>query len=101
MDLRYSDTEERFRTRVRDWLATHAPAAGEPRDRARMRRWHRDLHAAGFIGTSWPAEYGGGGLSPIEQAILHEEIARADAPNASGGMGVLWVGPAIIKFGTA
>jgi alkylation response protein AidB-like acyl-CoA dehydrogenase len=65
-----------------------------------MRRWHRDLHAAGFIGTAWPSEYGGGGLSPVEQAILAEEIARADAPNASGGMGVLWVGPAIIRFGT-
>ena len=35
-----------------------------------------------------------------EQAILHEECAHADAPAASGGMGVMWVGPAVIRFGT-
>ena len=100
MDLSYTPEEEAFRARVRAWLAAHAPAPAERADPARMRQWHRDLHAAGFIGTAWPKEFGGGGLSAIEQAILAEEIARADAPNASGGMGVLWVGPAIIRFGT-
>ena len=100
MDLSYSPAEDVFRSRVRDWLATHAPSSAERGDPARQKRWHQDLHAAGFIGTSWPREYGGGGLTPVEQAILAEEIAHADAPNASGGMGVLWVGPAIIRFGT-
>jgi alkylation response protein AidB-like acyl-CoA dehydrogenase len=100
VDLSFTPAEERFRADVRAWLATHVPAPGERADPARMRRWHRDLHAAGFIGCAWPKEFGGGGLSPIEQAILQEELARADAPSASGGMGVLWVGPAIIRFGT-
>ena len=100
MDLTDTPEEERFRTRVRAWLAEHMPRPGERSDPARLRLWHRDLHAAGFIGCSWPTEFGGGGLAPMEQAILAEEIARADAPNASGGMGVLWVGPAIIRFGT-
>jgi hypothetical protein len=100
VDLSYTPDEERFRARVRAWLAAHLPSHAERGDAARLRRWHRDLHAAGFLGASWPTEFGGGGLSPIEQAILHEELARADAPNASGGMGVLWVGPAIIRFGT-
>jgi alkylation response protein AidB-like acyl-CoA dehydrogenase len=100
VDLSYTPEEERFRVRVRAWLAAHAPGPDERGDPARMRRWHRDLHAAGFIGCAWPKEFGGGGLTAMEQAILGEEIARADAPNASGGMGVLWVGPAIIRFGT-
>lgn len=100
MDLSYSPQEEAFRARVRAWLGTHLPPAAERRDRTRLKQWHRDLHAAGFMGLSWPREYGGSGLSPVEQAILHEELAAADAPNASGGMGVLWVGPAIIRFGT-
>ncbi len=98
MDLSYTPEEEAFRTRVRSWLAEHLPSAAERGDAARMRRWHRDLHAAGFIGSSWPREFGGGGLTAMQQSILHEEMARADAPNASGGMGVLWVGPAIIRF---
>jgi alkylation response protein AidB-like acyl-CoA dehydrogenase len=100
VDLSYTADEDAFRARVRAWLADHAPPAAERVDPARQKRWHADLHAAGFVGTSWPKEYGGGGLAPVEQAILAEEIARADAPNASGGMGVLWVGPAIIRFGT-
>jgi alkylation response protein AidB-like acyl-CoA dehydrogenase len=100
VDLTYSPEEERFRAHVRRWLADHAPAASERGDRARMKRWHKDLQQAGFMGASWPKEYGGGGLSPVQQAILHEECARADAPGATGGMGVLWVGPAIIRFGT-
>jgi alkylation response protein AidB-like acyl-CoA dehydrogenase len=100
VDLSYTPGEEAFRGRVRAWLVAHLPAPAERADRARLRQWHRDLHAAGFIGSAWPREFGGGGLTPVEQAILHEEMARADAPNASGGMGVLWVGPAIIRFGT-
>jgi len=100
VDLSYTPEEERFRGRVRAWLGARVPGPEERGDPARMRRWHRDLHAAGFIGCAWPKEFGGGGLTAMEQAILGEEIARADAPNASGGMGVLWVGPAIIRFGT-
>jgi len=100
VDLQYTPQEEQFRARVRTWLATHVPPPEKRGDRARMKRWHKDLQAAGFMGVSWPAEYGGGGLSATEQAILHEECARADAPGASGGMGVMWVGPAIIRFGT-
>jgi len=100
VDLGYSAEEERFRARVRAWLAAHLPRPAERDDPARLRRWHRDLHAAGFIGGAWPKEYGGGGLTAIEQAILGEEMAHADAPSAAGGMGVLWVGPAIIRFGT-
>jgi alkylation response protein AidB-like acyl-CoA dehydrogenase len=100
VDLSYTPEEERFRAEVRAWLAAHVPAPAERADAGRMRRWHRDLHAAGFIGCAWPKEFGGGGLAPMQQAILQEELARADAPNATGGMGVLWVGPAIIRFGT-
>ena len=101
MDLTYTPEEEAFRARVRAWLADNAPKPEERHEPRALRQWHRRLHAAGFIGTTWPREYGGGGLSPIEHSILNEELARADAPPAAGGMGVLWVGPAIIRFGTA
>ncbi len=100
MDISYSADEEAFRQRVRAWIAANVPTAAERADPGWARAWHERLHAAGFIGTTWPTEYGGGGLSPIEQSLLAEEFARADAPPAAGGMGVLWVGPAIIRFGT-
>src|SRR5439155_1057087 len=59
-----------------------------------------NLHAAGFLGAAWPKEYGGAGLSPMEQAILNEELARARAPQVVNAMAIWWVGPAIIRYGT-
>jgi alkylation response protein AidB-like acyl-CoA dehydrogenase len=100
VDLRDEPAEHAFRARVREWLARHRPRDAERHDPERLQRWRRDLRAAGFVGASWPREYGGGSLTPAEQAILDEELARADAPPIPGGMGLLWVGPAIIRYGT-
>jgi len=100
MNLSDTPEEHAFRSHVRDWLAAHMPRPEERQDRVRMKRWQADLLAAGFVGGSWPREYGGGSLGDIEQAVLNEELARADAPPVPGGMGLLWVGPAIIRFGT-
>jgi len=101
MDLSDDPAEHAFRTRIRDWLELHQPRPAERHDAARLKLWQQDLRAAGFVGASWPREYGGGSLSGAEQAILNEELARADAPPIPGGMGLLWVGPAIIRYGTA
>src|SRR5262245_59494758 len=101
MDLSDAPDEHAFRTRIRDWIAAHAPRADERHDAVRTKRWAEDLRGAGFVGASWPKEYGGGSLTSEEQAILNEELARADAPPIPGGMGLLWVGPAIIRYGTA
>ena len=100
MDLSYSDEEEAFRSTVRKWIAEHAPKREDLRDLDAARAWQRTLHAAGFLGVGWPAEYGGAKLSKIQQAILNEELARANAPGVVNAMAIWWVGPAIIKYGT-
>ena len=100
MDLSDGPLEHEFRVRVRAWITAHAPRPAERGVAARMKRWQQDLRAAGFVGASWPKEYGGGSLTSEQQAILNEELARADAPPIPGGMGLLWVGPAIIRYGT-
>ena len=100
MDLSYSSAEEAFRARVRGWLAENLPEPGSQRDLPAMRAWQRKLHAAGFLGAAWPKEYSGAGLSPMEQAILNEELARARAPQVVNAMAIWWVGPAIIRYGT-
>src|SRR5512138_648117 len=100
MDLAYTPEEEAFRARVRAWLAENVPAAGTPRDLDAMRAWQRKLHGAGFLGAAWPKEYGGAGLSEMEQAILNEELARARAPQVVNAMAIWWVGPAIMRYGT-
>ena len=100
MDLSYTSEEEAFRTRVRTWLEANVPAHGSLRTLEEMRAWQRKLHAAGFLGAAWPKEYGGAGLTAMQQAILNEELARVRAPQVVNAMAIWWVGPAIMRYGT-
>lgn len=101
MDLSYSPAEEAFRQKIRKFLEENAPkkALGEMA-LAESKAWQRKLHEAGLLGAAWPKEHGGAGLTDMEQAILSEELTRAAAPPVPGQMGIWWVGPAILKFGT-
>ncbi len=100
MDLQYSPAEEAFRARVRGWLEKNAPQQKGPLSLQEGKAWQRKLQEGGFLGAAWPKEFGGAGLSDMEQAILNEELTRAKAPGVPGQMGIWWVGPAIMKFGT-
>jgi alkylation response protein AidB-like acyl-CoA dehydrogenase len=63
--------------------------------------WVKKLAERGWIAPAWPKEYGGAGMSLIEQFIFNEEMARAGAPRGANiGIGVGWAGPTIILFGT-
>ena len=48
---------------------------------------------------AWPKEYGGLDASHMQQLIYHEELSYYGVPGG-GGMGVAWVGPAIMLYGT-
>jgi len=99
MDLTYTPDEDAFRAEIRGWIDENRPTGGRPGTDA-LREWQRRLHARGLLGAAWPREHGGAGLTPMQQAILNEELARADAPAPLGSMGLSWVGPAILRFGT-
>jgi alkylation response protein AidB-like acyl-CoA dehydrogenase len=47
-----------------------------------MREWSRALYEAGYVGLTWPEEYGGGGAPYTHQAIFLEEMARAEDSRA-------------------
>jgi len=93
---------------VQEFIARKSPP-GEchdgirvPRDaeaEAALRRWYADLFAAGYMGGSWPPEYGGReGHSPYHDAVVMEEIVRARAPRPIDQ--VLLAAHLIIQFGT-
>src|SRR5581483_10294920 len=75
-----------------------------PRDEAEafVERWRQVLHANGLLGVSWPRQYGGGGLTPLEQVVLVEELARvgvpAMAPNDT--FSIKMVGNTLVRWGT-
>jgi alkylation response protein AidB-like acyl-CoA dehydrogenase len=61
--------------------------------------WESALVERGWLAPHWPKEYGGAGLSPMEQFIFNQEMARVDAPRV-GGQGVSQLGPTLIVHGT-
>ena len=107
MDFRDTPEQATFRQEVRAWLDEHLPeelrghrGGGARFDGPEIRRWSRALHDGGWVGISWPAEYGGRGLSPRFQSIYLEEEARAEAPPHIGVIGLGMAGPTIISRGT-
>ena len=100
MDLSYTPEEEAFRRQVQHWISENVPARNAAREPEAARAWQRTLYDAGYLGAGWPAEHGGVDLSPIQQAILNEELARSNAPAVVNSMAIWWVGPALIRYGT-
>jgi alkylation response protein AidB-like acyl-CoA dehydrogenase len=108
MDLSYPPEAEAFRTEIRTWLEQNLPAGWfEPGfkldgdDRKRFNEeWPAKLYTGGWICAAWPVEYGGKGLSIMQNVVLAEEFARAKAPLRADFFGDTLVGPTILQWGT-
>jgi alkylation response protein AidB-like acyl-CoA dehydrogenase len=99
MDLNYSPEDLEFRATTRRWFEANTPGH-ELGTLDERRAWHRTLYEAGFVGMGWPKEYGGRDASPLQQAIVADEMARVNAPPPINGLGIGIVGPTIIVHGT-
>jgi alkylation response protein AidB-like acyl-CoA dehydrogenase len=100
MDFNLTAEEEAFRDEVRAFVGQHlSPEARK--DPNFMANWLRAVREKRWVGFNWPAEYGGGGGGIMEQVILKEEMSNAGAPPlGTSMMGLQWVGPAIIEYGS-
>ena len=100
MDFQLTEEEEAFRNEVVAFLDDNLPEDGA-RTPEFMQEWNRKIREKRWVGFSWPEEVGGGGGSIMKQVILKDEMAKRKAP-ALGTcfMGLAWVGPAIIQYGT-
>ncbi len=99
MDLTYSPEDRAFREKARRWLEANVPT-DDLKTLDERKAWHRKLYEAGYVGVLWPKEYGGWGASPMQQAIVQDEMARVNAPPAINGLGIGFIGPTIIVHGT-
>ena len=99
MDLNYTAEDKAFRQQVRHWLEENIPKK-RPETLDERRAWHRKLYEAGYLGMGWPKAYGGQEARPMEQAIVGEELARANAPASLNGLGIGIVAPTLIYHGT-
>ena len=107
MDLNDTPEQAEYREKVRSWLDAHKaqapPRSGSSEDSKYIearRAWQRELAEAGLAGMTWPREYGGQGLGPIEQVIVNQEISRAQVPGILDVIGIGMLGPCIIAHGT-
>ena len=64
------------------------------------REFSRELAAHGWIGMTWPVEFGGGGRPPIERLIVAEEMISAGAPLAASWFADRQMGPTLMTYGT-
>ncbi|NUR58300.1 MAG: acyl-CoA dehydrogenase [Catenulispora sp.] len=65
---------------------------------ATSRTLHLKLGADGWLGVGWPREYGGRGLTPVEQFIFFDEAARAGCPLPLVALNT--VGPTLMRYGS-
>ncbi|MGA2302782.1 MAG: acyl-CoA dehydrogenase family protein [Acidimicrobiales bacterium] len=108
MDLTYPPEAEEFRGVIRAWLTENLPEGWgtpgfsmTPAERAVFNeQWTATLFAGGWICASWPTEYGGKGLTLLQQVVLNEEFARAGAPLRADFFGDTLVGPTLLQWGT-
>jgi alkylation response protein AidB-like acyl-CoA dehydrogenase len=107
VDLNDTPEQAEYREKVRAWLEAHKdeapPRSGSSEDSSYVdarRAWQRKLAEAGLAGVTWPRDYGGQGLGPIEQVITNQEISRADVPGILDVIGIGMLGPCLIAHGS-
>lgn len=104
MDFDYTPEQEQLRKDYRKRLeAVMTPerrkaVAGLMEGGAAMTECRRALGEAGLLGVAWPTEYGGHGLTALEQYIFGEEARRVNAPLPFVTLNT--VGPTLIQYGT-
>jgi len=105
-----------FRAETREWLEENCPesmrlpmksedeAVWGGRDAVYAnpdsKAWLDRMGAQGWTTPTWPAEYGGGGLSKEEARVLAEELRRIQARPALTSFGISMLGPVLLEYGT-
>ncbi|MBN7795050.1 acyl-CoA dehydrogenase family protein [Parahaliea mediterranea] len=101
-----------FRGQVSAWLSDNKPAdpgfllpqsfmeVGTEQQLDFLREWQYQVWNAGYLGLAWPREYGGGGVEPVYQNIVDQEMRRHGVPICFNVIGLGWAGPLINDIGT-
>ncbi|GGE50229.1 acyl-CoA dehydrogenase [Agaricicola taiwanensis] len=111
MDFGYTPDQEALRREVLDFIEANvtpevlaerdgkdADGSTRPRGRAgpRMKELYDKIHRRGWLGITYPKEYGGQGGDRLTQFIVEEEFLRAGINIGLGGSGA----PAVLAAGT-
>jgi alkylation response protein AidB-like acyl-CoA dehydrogenase len=106
MDFTMGPGATALRAELRELVSEHVPAdflgafTDDPADLATAQRFCRVLAERGLLCLAWPQEFGGRGASVWEQTVVREEMWAHHEPRGAQYMGVNWVGPALMRYGT-
>jgi alkylation response protein AidB-like acyl-CoA dehydrogenase len=104
-----------FREETRQWLLSHAPPSMRAPCNARDQicwggkktrypddvvRWRDVMAERGWTAPTWPAEFGGGGLSRAQARVLAEEMASLALRPPLVGFGLTMIGPLLLQEGS-
>lgn len=106
MDFRDTTEEAAFRKEAANWIQDrlrglpHLTPADHGQKTVNSRWWQEQLAGGGYLGLTWPKEYGGKGLPIAYEAIFNAEAARQRTPVGINMLGVILAGPTILVHGT-
>jgi alkylation response protein AidB-like acyl-CoA dehydrogenase len=106
MDFDLGEPAAALRVRLRALIAEHIAEdylgafTSDPADLEVAQRFCKTLAEEGLLTLSWPTEYGGAGGSMWDQTVVREEMWAHHEPRGAQYMGLNWVGPAIMAFGS-
>lgn len=109
MDFTWTEEEEAFRKRLREFLentlpddwerfSQHGPAS--PALTKYAETFCGKLAEEELLTPHWAKEIGGQGMGPWHQTILAEEMWIAGEPRGGQYMNINWIGPTLIKYGS-
>jgi alkylation response protein AidB-like acyl-CoA dehydrogenase len=105
MDFEFTEEQQKFRQEVKDFLeeeislGTFKPSC-DAWIQGYSPEFTKKVSKKGWIGLTWPKEYGGQGRSHIDRLILTEEMLRYGAPAACHWFADRQIGGAIVHYGT-
>jgi alkylation response protein AidB-like acyl-CoA dehydrogenase len=99
-----------FRAEAKSWLEANFPPSLKGKsafgyiedagpDDTDVKAWTKAMGEKGWGVPTWPAQYGGGGLTPAQARVLQDEMRRVGAWNPIGGMGTMMFGPTLLEYG--
>jgi len=109
MRPKYTPEADAYREKVQAFLAEKLPSnwggigtlEGDDVS-AFVKEWRKTLYEAGYLAPGWPVEFGGAGLSSLEQVLIAEEFARAGVPTGGPNdvFGIQMLGNTLLQWGT-
>ena len=103
MDFAWTTEQVALRERAREVARDAVARFGRFNDawmNGYSKEFSKELASHGWIGLTWPVEFGGGGRDPIERLIVAEEMIAAGAPLAASWFADRQMGPALMTYGT-